>query len=171
MHTRVIIGVGAWLVGAGAATGGSLLAVSLLGQGIAAAPSQQLTVAAVNRALAREAAEARATPAAAPPAASPSLQPSRVHHHRHRAAPSAPRANPGAVLTSEGGTVVARCWPAGTYLLSWSPQQGYEAGDVIRGPAVTARVTFTSWRRSVTMVVSCADGTPSVTSTVRTRDE
>ena len=47
-------GVGAWLLGAGAATAGSLLAVSLLGQGIAASPSQQLTAAAVNQALARQ---------------------------------------------------------------------------------------------------------------------
>src|SRR5437588_12624965 len=51
---RILAGVGAWLFGAGTATAGSLLAVSLLGQGIAASPSQQLTGAAVNRALARE---------------------------------------------------------------------------------------------------------------------
>ena len=51
---RILAGVGAWLLGAGTATAGSLLAVSLLGQGIADSPGQQLTTAAVNRALARE---------------------------------------------------------------------------------------------------------------------
>ena len=51
---RIAVGVGAWLLGVGAATGGSLLAVSLLGQGIAANNSQQLTAAAVSRALASE---------------------------------------------------------------------------------------------------------------------
>ena len=51
---RILAGVGAWLLGAGTATAGSLLAVSLLGQGIAASPGQQLTAAAVSRALARE---------------------------------------------------------------------------------------------------------------------
>ena len=59
---RVLVGVGAWLLGVGAATGSSLLAVSLLGQGIAASNTQQLTQAAVTRALASEATEAT-TPA------------------------------------------------------------------------------------------------------------
>jgi hypothetical protein len=55
---RVLVGVGAWFLGVGAATGGSLLAVSLLGQGIAASNNtQQLTQAAVTRALASEATE------------------------------------------------------------------------------------------------------------------
>ena len=43
VHMRVAAGVGAWLIGVGAATAGSLLAVSLLGQGIATSTSQQLT--------------------------------------------------------------------------------------------------------------------------------
>ena len=55
---RIVAGLGAWLLGAGTATAGSLLAVSLLGQGIADTQGQQLTAAAVNRALAREAQEA-----------------------------------------------------------------------------------------------------------------
>ena len=67
---RILAGVGAWLLGAGTATAGSLLAVSLLGQGIADSPGQQLTAAAVNRALAREAQDAqpgRAHQTARPP--------------------------------------------------------------------------------------------------------
>ena len=40
----------------------------------------------------------------------------------------------GTVLTSQGGTVLAECRPAGAYLVSWSPTQGYEADDVARGP-------------------------------------
>ena len=55
---RILAGVGAWLLGAGTATAGSLLAVSLLGQGIAESPGQQLTTAAVKSALAAEAREA-----------------------------------------------------------------------------------------------------------------
>src|ERR1022692_2236540 len=49
VHARIVLAVGAWLLGAGAATGGSLVAVSLLGRSLAAPPTQQLTVAAVNR--------------------------------------------------------------------------------------------------------------------------
>jgi hypothetical protein len=36
---------------------------------------------------------------------------------------------------------------------------------VIRGPAVTARVTFNSATNSVTMVVSCSAGVPTATTT------
>ncbi len=68
MRKRVFIGVGAWVVGAGVATGGSLLAVSLLGQGIASSPSEQLSGSAVNNALASG---TSATPAGAGPSASP----------------------------------------------------------------------------------------------------
>jgi hypothetical protein len=70
---RVLVGVGAWFVGVGAATGGSLLAVSLLGQGIAASTTQQLTEAAVTRALGTEATEAQpGVLTASGPAATPS---------------------------------------------------------------------------------------------------
>jgi hypothetical protein len=77
---RIAVGVGAWLVGVGAATGGSLLAVSLLGQGIAANTSQQLTTAAVNRALASEASDP--SPSGLGPSSLPSAMPSPMRSHR-----------------------------------------------------------------------------------------
>jgi len=177
---RVLAGVGAWLVGVGAATAGSLLAVSLLGQGIASNTSQQLTGAAVNNALASEASETQgADPGTT---GSPSSSPPVMRSHQAQsyqdpqvtvATPSAsasrsrPASSPGAqatamatstVLTSAGGTLVAQCRPDGAYLVSWSPTQGYEASGVIRGPAATARVVFESDANSVTMVVSCPGG-------------
>jgi hypothetical protein len=172
---RILAGVGAWLLGAGAATAGSLLAVSLLGQGIADSPGQQLTTAAVKSALAAEAREARlARPAGAqsthpwaptssatrPAASRPSViqsVPATPAVSRTVASPS-PQAATGTVLTSQGGTVLAECRSAGAYLVSWSPTQGYEATGVIRGPATTARVIFDSDANSVTMVVSCPNG-------------
>lgn len=195
---RILVGVGAWLLGVGAATAGSLLAVSLLGQGIADSPGQQLTAAAVNQALAREAREAReahdasaAGASTAPPSArtSPVTGPSSTRPGSTRAAdspaaptPSVPPATTaaprpattpadGTVLTSRGGTVLAECRAAGTYLVSWSPVQGYGATDVTRGPAITARVVFESAADSVTVKVSCPDGaggTPVASSYVRT---
>ena len=87
--------------------------------------------------------------------------------------PASPSAQPTAaagpastVLTSQGGTVVADCRPAGAYLVSWSPVPGYESGTVIRGPALTTRVTFNSAANSVTMRVSCSAGVPTATTTV-----
>ena len=176
---RILAGVGAWLLGAGTATAGSLLAVSLLGQGIAESQGQQLTAAAVNRALAREAQETRqagrqaaspsvtsaspatrpaaARPAAVPPPAAATVTPSPTPAASQPAASPSPPA-PGTLLTSQGGTVLADCRPAGAYLVSWSPTQGYEAINVIRGPAATGRVVFLSDANSVTMLVSCPAG-------------
>jgi hypothetical protein len=177
VHMRILAGIGAWLLGAATATAGSLLAVSLLGQGIADSPGQQLTAAAVNRALTREAQEVgRAgsqtadpptpTPSVTRPAAPrPAVAPQAQTWATHSATPAAsqPPAWPspqagGTVLTSPGGTVLAECWSAGAYLVSWSPTQGYQATGVIRGPAATARVIFESDANSVTMVVSCPHG-------------
>jgi hypothetical protein len=173
---RILVGVGAWLLGAGTATAGSLLAVSLLGQGIADSPGQQLTTAAVKSALAAEAQEASPTGAQSTPPPVPTssvtqpaesgpavIQPSPV---TSSATPGAsqvvtslsPQAADGTLLTSQGGTVLAECGAAGAYLVSWSPTQGYEATSVIRGPSATARVIFESDANSVTITVSCPNG-------------
>ena len=172
VSARFLVGVGAWLLGAGAATGGSLLAVSLLGRGIIApAAGQQLTVAAVNRALASEAAEAPRPSPTATPSATPSPAPPPRHLKARPAAPTtpvvaAPAPQPtSAVLTSVGGTVVARCEAAGAYLVSWSPQQGYAGAGVIRGPAAVVQAKFGNGQRVVVMKVSCSGGVPSATVT------
>ena len=170
VHARFLVGVGAWLLGASAATGGSLLAVSVLGQGLAPAPSQQLTVAAVNRALASEVVEPTQSPALQPPVSS-SATPLKPHAKKSSTAPSVPPPAPSpqptpTVLTSVGGTVVAGCQAAGAYLFSWSPAQGYEVTKVIRGPAATTKVTFASSRKLVTMAITCPSGEPSTSTTV-----
>jgi hypothetical protein len=178
VSARFLAGVSAWLLGASAATGGSLLAVSVLGQGLAPAPSQQLTVAAVNRALASEAAEATRSAAPMPPARPPvssSATPLAPRPKKSPPTPSVPPSPPAPQpattdLTSAGGSVVAGCQPAGAYLVSWSPAQGYEASWVIRGPAATAKVTFAGSRKLVTMAISCSGGVPSASTTV-THDE
>src|SRR5882757_2293123 len=66
VHSRVVLAAGAWLLGVVAATGGSLAAVSLIGQSLAAPPTQQLTVSAVNHALASGKREPTPSPAARP---------------------------------------------------------------------------------------------------------
>jgi hypothetical protein len=179
----MFLGVAAWLVGASAATGGSLLAVSMLGQGMAPGGGDEQSVTTVNRALAKEAAERTAAmPShAIPPKVKRGGPPSRVGGHRavlppaHRRAPvpaarrpvppPSPGATGGTVLTSPGGTLVASCTGARAYLVSWSPQQGFGSTGVVRGPATSARVAFTGGQLTVTMVVSCAAGVPTATST------
>ena len=185
VHRRILFGVAAWLLGAATATAGSLLAISLLGQGITGSSGQLLTQDAVNRALASEAAEASAshsptatatatakpsrtaatpTPAAVATSGAPTPDPA-------TASAAVPSPSGGTVLTSSGGEVLADCQAAGAYLISWSPSQGYEVGGVTRGPAATARVTFYSNANRVTMVVSCSTGVPSATSYTRSGDE
>jgi hypothetical protein len=151
--------------------------VSLLGRGIVApVPSQQLTVTGVNRILANEAAEA-ARSSSSTPRAAPSSSPSPVPAPRRlKVRRSPPPASPAAtpapqatstVLNSSGGSVVAQCESAGAYLVSWSPQQGYEAVNVIRGPAATAQARFSNGQRIVIMKVACSGGVPTATTTVR----
>lgn len=183
VRARLLL-AGAWLLGATAATTASLL---VLGRGIIGPPSQQLTVAAVNRALASEAANRPAAPRGPAASLAPDPSPSRMKISPVRSSPgagsmrssqgagsagssspgngSAGSAIPGTLLTSSGGNVVAGCAGRGAYLLSWSPQQGYEAAAVVRGPWPVARVTFRSGDSgAVTMKVTCHDGKPAATS-------
>ena len=179
MHSRILLGIAAWLVGASMATVGSLLAVSALGQGMNPTAGEQVSVATVNRALAKEAAERTAamphrSGSRSMPRRPGSHSPAAPHSpgaHRHSAAhrpapPPSPGAADGTVLTSEGGTLVAACAGGRAYLVSWSPQQGFGSSDVVRGPATNAQVTFTGGQVAVTMVVSCHGGVPTATSTV-----
>jgi hypothetical protein len=160
----MLLGAAAWLVGATAATCGSLLAVSVLGQGMNPA-GEQVSIETVNRALAKEAAER----AAAMPRRLGSPSVSRIApptpKARHPAPPPAPGTGGGTVLTSQGGTLVASCAGARAYLVSWSPQQGFGSSDVVRGPAAQAQVTFAGGQLTVTMVVTCDAGAPTATST------
>ena len=172
MRARIFIAVAAWLLGAATATGGCLLAVSLLGDGfgVTGNSGQQLTAAGVNKALA---AAERKSASAATPSRSARARPvtRRQRAARPSATPTPPPATPtpppaqsttpvGTPLSSEGGTVVAICEPAGAYLLSWSPAQGYEVDRVVRGPAAQASVRFDSFMRQVTMNITCPSGTP-----------
>lgn len=199
MHRRILFGVAAWLLGAATATAGSLLAVSLLGQGITGGTGPLLSQVAVDRALASEAAERTAAPtsgdsgtagtATASPAVtrtkasgsatpSPAASPSATvpsDTAPSGTVPTSASAGGGTVLTSHGGDVVASCQAGGAYLESWSPAQGFVVGDVHRGPAQTARVTFDpaagSTGAAVIMLVSCSAGIPSATVHTWTGDE
>ncbi len=149
---RVLVGVGAWLAGAVAATGFSHLAVSLLGRGIASDSGQMLSSQAVRQALNEIRQSALGTvPSGAAPGVWSSAAPLPSGGQDH-----------GIVLASDGGTLVARCMTGGAYLKSWSPAQGYLVESVARGPVATAFVTFESSGRSITMRVSCAGGTAKV---------
>src|SRR5215472_15234524 len=172
VRARILIAVVAWLLGAATATGGCLLAVSLLGDGFGTGSSgQQLTAAGVNRALADAERQSASAPAATPSGSAHARPVTR----RPRAARSTPTPTPtplstptpaqsttpdGTPLSSQGGTVVATCESAGAHLIAWSPAQGYEVGHVVRGPAPVASVSFESNTTEVDMKITCQGGMP-----------
>lgn len=165
MRSRVLVGVGAWLLGAVSATVGSLYAVDQLGQGLLEQHSTQESVARVNAELAAENSE-RATPMpASSPAArlspnAPGSAPQAKRVAKHPTARPGP-GNSGQLLRSPDGTAMAVCEQGGARLDYWIPAQGFEAFDVVRGPLPTASVTFKNSSGGVVMKVTCSgSGTP-----------
>jgi hypothetical protein len=163
VRSRILLGIGAWVLGAASATAGSLFAVDQLGQSLVAQHTKQISVAMVNAELALENADRRtpgATPASSPSAAaSPSASKS---HARPRPAAVQPSrqahrldGQSSKLLTSRGGTAAASCASGLARLLYWSPAQGFEADDVSKGPARVASVSFTDSNGGVVMRVAC----------------
>jgi hypothetical protein len=167
VRSRILLGMGAWVLGAASATAGSLYAVNQLGQSLLTQHTKQISVAMVNAALALENAD-RTTPAAArsssaSASASPSTAPVR---HRPAAVRMSHRSHhthtqSSKLLTSQGGTTAASCDDGLARLLYWSPAQGFKADDVNEGPARVASVSFSDTSEEVVMRVACtAAGVP-----------
>lgn len=148
---RVLLGVGAWVLGATTATGGSMYAVDRIGQDLFAQQSTQVSIAAVNAELARERSDpAMSAPSTAPPGGK-----------RHGGQPGTSKpSSPSVLLVSPDGSAAAVCEAGGAYLQYWSPQQGYEADHVARGPAPVAQVTFRGGNGGVVLRVTCQAGLP-----------
>lgn len=159
MKGRILASVSAWMAGAAVATGGTLVAISWIGQGISSAPVHALSVDQVTNALASMSPSpdgtsddgAGTTPSPAP--ASPA--PSASHSAGAVATTSPPR-----TLTSAGGSVIAVCTAAGAYLTSWSPAENFQVDEVRRGPERVARVVFQSGTTTVYLGVLCQNGLP-----------
>jgi hypothetical protein len=154
----------AWIVGAVAAVGVGVLALSQIGDGLTSRNVQPLTPEVVAREASAAAApsavpsESESPGAAGSPSASAGPSPA-----TSTAAPSAKAPPPAAadkLVTSPGGTAVARCSGGQAYLVSWSPEQGYRADDVARGPSATVSVKFESGNNKVFLTVRCAGGEP-----------
>jgi hypothetical protein len=158
-----LIGLGAWLLGAVTATTGSMIAVSELANGLLGTQSQQLGGATASADLTvGSGSPSPAAALAASASASASHRPARVRHSASPSpSPSAAVQSPaGTLLESGDGSVMASCQSGAAYLLYWSPDQGFQAEDVTRGPAAITSVTFRGPAGSVVMRVSCSAGTP-----------
>jgi hypothetical protein len=164
VRSRVFLAIAAWLLGACTATAGSLYAVGQLGNSLLAVPSKQLSVTMVNAALARESRQ----PGGHPSPSREATHKPRRHLRKHPSVPVTPTPTPtptpsspaGVLLTSPDGTAVAVCGTQGAYLDYWSPEPGFEADDVNRGPAAVASVLFRGSDNGILMRVTCQNGTP-----------
>lgn len=162
MRSSFLIGAGAWLLGAVTATTGSMIAVGALAHGLLSPQTQQLVGApsggdidaggAVDPTLPGVSASSSPSASAVPVQPSSGLGPQAGGGAAPAAAPT--------LLTSADGSVLAACQPAGAYLVYWSPNQGYSADDVSRGPAAVASVTFSNTAGGVVMRVTCPSGAP-----------
>jgi hypothetical protein len=143
----------AWCVGAAAAVTLGVVGVSLIGATLTdpAAPSQSPTAEQSARPD-RRADEAISSPTAL---ASPSAPTSDK--------PSTPTSDQERLISSPGGTMLARCSAAGASLVSVSPAPGYRVTEVSDSPAPKATVTFQSGLGRVEVVVRCLSGVPRAT--------
>jgi len=64
------------------------------------------------------------------------------------------------LFTSPGGSVTATCQSGLAYLQFWTPSQGYQADDVVRGPAAQARVGFEHLQSEFVISVTCSGSKP-----------
>jgi hypothetical protein len=141
----------AWTFGAAASVGVGMLALSLIGGGSTVRADQPLTPDEVAREVSvasHQPAPSASVAASTPPPASGSPQPTAPPGHSDR------------IVSSAGGSVVARCDPAGAYLVSWSPAPGYLVEGASRGPAGEVSVTFESATARVVVFVTCVNGSP-----------
>ncbi len=168
VRSRFLVGVGAWLLGAAAATSGSMIAVDHLAHGLLGPTTQQLTQA--NLSVDPDTAADRAAPSATVSPAT-DVHGMRANDRSRRrsdlkparpagASPSPSQNLAGTLLQSPDGSVMAVCEAAGAYLQYWSPDQGFEADDANPGPAAVASVIFEGSGGSVGVRVSCVGGTP-----------
>ncbi|MGH3319878.1 MAG: hypothetical protein ACRDN9_06785 [Streptosporangiaceae bacterium] len=145
---RVLLAVAGWLVAGAVAVVVGLLAVSLLDSGITGRRVQPLSQEAVASALAR----ATAVPSA------PS-SPARAESPTPAPSPSV-SGQVTRALDAPGGSVIARCRGTNAYLVSWTPRQGFESDDQVRGPARTVSAKFESEDLDVFVTVNCRGGAP-----------
>jgi hypothetical protein len=166
---RLVASTLAWIVGAVAAVGVGVLALSLIGDGLTKRTVQPLTPDAVAREV--SAAPPESAPASAPPTGEAGLRPA-----PRPPSPAPPTTTTAAVtgteklVSSAGGTAVATCSGGQVYLVSWSPAQGFRSDHVARGPAQQATLTFESDNAKVTMLVRCVGGDPQATVSQRADD-
>ncbi|WP_106126389.1 hypothetical protein [Pseudosporangium ferrugineum] len=141
--------------------------MNTLGDDIAGSPAQPLTGAEVSDRL--------SATGTAPPAASAPATPTATTPTATGPVTTAPVASKSAQVTRTrafgrgGSTLMASCTGDRATLLSWSPEQGYAASPIEKGPARKASIRFSrsgggggrgGGPPAVRLDITCVDGTP-----------
>jgi serine/threonine-protein kinase len=174
MRSRYVLVAAAWLLGVLTATAGSFLAVNGIAHGLLGTGPQPVAITAIQGDLATHHPSGGEPGAAlSPPAAGDdgdqdtgTHQPQPVATATLVATPSASANSGGSLVDSPGGTVMASCQSGLAYLQYWSPNAGYQADDVMRGPAPQASIGFEQLSSEFEIRVTCNGSHPvaSVTS-------
>ncbi len=154
---RGLVAVSGWLAAAVTAAGVTLAAVSVLGSGIFGDSTRTMSQDEVVRALA-SATESAGTSSPSP---NPDTSEPSAGSGEPSGGPPALAGSDPTVVSSAGGSVIARCTGQDVEVLSWTPGQGFRAEKVERGPAPEARVEFESDDRDVKVELRCVEGSPS----------
>ncbi|MEV4512129.1 hypothetical protein AB0K00_24560 [Dactylosporangium sp. NPDC049525] len=147
---RWVLAGGAWLLTVAAATAVATGAVGSMREGIFGTADAPYTEADVDALLAASSAGPTTAPPTPTPAASPASSPGGGGVVR--------------ALTTAGGTIVAACEAGLVTLRTWTPNSGFEAEHVQRGPAPVASLRFKarSGGGDVRAQVTCAGTEPSL---------
>src|SRR5215472_13053488 len=169
MRSRFLAIAAAWLLGVVTATAGSFVAVNGIAHGLLGTSARSLAAAPIQGVPAGgQPSSSQSTPSFSGAddgdndTATPYLQPSvtATAQATPQAAPPPGPASAGSLFTSPGGTVMASCQSGLAYLQYWSPSPGYQADDVIRGPAAQARIGFEHLTSEYVISVTCNGSNP-----------
>lgn len=146
MKARPVLAVAGWLVTAMIATGAGVAVITVVGEALWGAEGRVLSPEEVRRALATAALVTPGTPMVpTTPTASAIPEPGGTER----------------VISTDGGTVIARCADGLVTLRSWNPAQGYHVDDADRGPARRAEVEFEAEDAKIKIEIRCGpDGLP-----------
>ncbi|RBQ14777.1 hypothetical protein DP939_39075 [Spongiactinospora rosea] len=140
---RLALAAAGWLGTAVAATTAGVALIGLLGGTLTGPAGGPLSEEQVRRMLAQPAGTPRGVPSAPV---------------------SGPAPGPGTLISTEGGTLVARCSGGMVTLGSLTPAQGYAVDDVDAGPVARARAEFETGDTEIRVEVRCdASGKPAHT--------
>jgi hypothetical protein len=168
MRSRYVLVGAAWLLGVLTATAGSFLAVNGIAHGLLGTGPQPVAITAIQGDLANhKVASSEPGPALNPAAAGDdgdqdtgTPQPQPVVTATSAAAPAPSSNSGGSLVDSPGGTVMVSCQSGLAYLQYWSPNAGYQADDVIRGPAPQASIGFEQLNSEFEIRVTCNGSHP-----------